>query len=265
MTAFEQHVRRVRFVLVKPSLPANVGAAARALRTMGFARLVVVAPEVAAFREDAQALALATHGQGVLQAAEVQPSLAAALSGVQLAFALTGYAREFGPPLLDLREAAAQARAALDTAAAGDVAFVFGPERSGLLNEDVARCQACCAIAADPQHGSLNLAQAVQVTAYECRWALAGAAAAARSRFEEETPADLAAVERFYEHLERALGAIGFHDAATPRRLMARLRRLFGRARPTTVELDILRGICAAMEQPKRERAGRKGRAVPPA
>lgn len=256
MRSFDALAGRVLFVLVTPSLPANVGAAARALRTMGFARLVVVAPEMPQFRSDAQAQALATHGADVLARAAVVDDLPAALAGVTHAFAMTGYAREFAAPLVDLWVAAADTRRLLDASAHGDVAFVFGPERSGLLNDDVERCQTCCAIAADNEHGSLNLAQAVQVTAYECRRALVEAVPAVR--FAVEPAADLAAVEQFYQHLERALVAIGYLDAAVPRRLMSRLRRLFGRAQLTATEVDILRGICAAIEQPKRERAGRK-------
>lgn len=258
MSSFDTLAARLRFILVTPSLPANIGAAARALRTMGFARLVVVAPLAADFKQDAQARALATHGADLLECAQVCADLPEALAGVTTAFAMTGYAREFGPPLVDARAAAATLRESLEQDAGAEVAFVFGPERTGLLNEDVERCHACCAIAADPQHGSLNLAQAVQVAAYECRWALMQEDVVGPSAFAAEPPAELAAAERFYEHLERALVAVGYLDPATPRRLMSRLRRLFGRARPTATELDVLRGICAAMEQPKRERAGRR-------
>lgn len=258
MSEFTALAPRVHFVLVTPSLPANIGAAARALRTMGFAQLAVVAPEDGAFKDDAQARALATHGTPVLAQASVHATLADALAGVRRAYAMTGYARQFGPPLVDVRAAAHEADLLLRAQPVGEVAFVFGPERSGLLNEDVERCQACCAIAADPEHGSLNLAQAVQVTAYECRRALAGATALAPSRFAGEPPADLQAVEKFYAHLEQALVTVGFLEREQPGHLMARLRRVFNRAGLTQTELDILRGICAAIELPKHERVGRK-------
>ncbi len=258
MTDFASLAPRLRFVLVTPSLPANIGAAARALRTMGFAQLAVVAPEDPAFKDDPQARALATHGTPVLASAAVHATLAEALAGVGRAYAMTGYARQFGPPLMDVREAARETDALLRTQSQAEIAFVFGPERSGLLNDDVERCQACCAIAADPEHGSLNLAQAVQVTAYECRRALAGAEALAPSRFADEPPADLHAVEKFYVHLEQALVAVGFLDREQPGHLMARLRRVFNRAGLTQTELDVLRGICAAIELPKHERIGRK-------
>lgn len=263
MSDFAALAPRLRFVLVTPSLPANIGAAARAVHTMGFTQLVVVAPDEPAFKDDPQARALATHATQVLAQAQVLPSLASALAGVTRAYGMTGYARQFGPPLVELRDAVAESHALLRAQPAGDIAFVFGPERNGLLNEDVERCQACCAIAADPEHGSLNLAQAVQVTAYECRRAMALGSALAPSPFADEPPADLAAVEKLYGHLEQALLAVGYLDPAAPGRLMARLRRLFNRAGLTQTEIDVLRGICAAMEAPKHERAGRKrGRVI---
>lgn len=245
---------RIRFVLVAPSHPGNIGAAARALKTMGWTRLAVVAPKVAGFREHEAALAFASHAHDVLRAATVHADLADALSGVRLAFAMTGYAREFGPRLIDLRTAVGEARVeALD----GDIAFVFGTERDGLRNEDVERCYACVAIPTDLEYGSLNLAQAVQVVAYECRLALADAGAVA-SRFAADPPATVDAVEALHAHLEAALVALGYLDPAQPKRLMARLRRLLTRARPTASEVDILRGIAAAIIARKSERAGRK-------
>jgi tRNA/rRNA methyltransferase len=247
---------RLRFVLVAPSHPGNIGAAARALKTMGLACLHVVQPKLPDFATHPEAVALATHGADVLAATRSHTSLTEALDGVSLAFAMTGYAREFGPPLLDLRSAAALAAQEVRSGA-GDIAFVFGTERSGLTNDEVAHCQRSCAIPADPLHGSLNLAQAVMVAAYECRVALTGGAiAAASAPYEADPPASVARLEGLYAHLEQALIAAGFLDGEAPRRLMPRLRRLFARARPSDKEVDILRGICAALEQPKRERIG---------
>lgn len=256
---FAQRAARVRFVLVAPSHPGNIGAAARALKTMGFARLAVVAPREPGFKSHAEAVAFAAGAADVLGLATVHPDLVDALRGAHFALAMTGYSREFGPRFIDLRTAVAEARTLLDAAAA-EVAFVFGTERSGLQNEDVERCHACCAIPADPAHPSLNLAQAVQVAAYECRLAL-HPAAVPHDRFATEPPASVEAVEGMLAHLERALTAIGYHDPAEPKRLMARLRRLIARARPTQREIDILRGVCAAIESPKEERCGRKQRA----
>ncbi len=244
---------RIRFVLVAPSHPGNIGAAARALKTMGWTKLAVVAPKAAVFHEHEAALAFASNAHDVLRAATVHASLAQALSGVRLAYAMTGYAREFGPRLIDLRTAVTEARAAL---AGGDIAFVFGTERDGLRNEDVERCHACVAIPADAEYGSLNLAQAVQVVAYECRLALGTGRVA--SRFESEPPAAVDAVEAMHAHLEQALIALGYLDPAQPKRLMARLRRLLTRAQPTASEVDILRGIAASIIARKSERAGQK-------
>lgn len=253
---FAQRASRVRFVLVAPSHPGNIGAAARAIKTMGFARLAVVAPREPDFKSHAEAVAFAAGAADVLQRATVHPDLVDALRGVHFALAMTGYSREFGPRLVDLRAAAGEANSML-AGADGEVAFVFGTERSGLQNEDVERCHACCAIAADPAHPSLNLAQAVQVAAYECRLAL-HSAAVPHDRFAAEPPASVEATEGMLAHLERALTAIGYHDPAEPKHLMARLRRLFARARPTQSEIDILRGVCAAIESRKDERRGRK-------
>jgi tRNA/rRNA methyltransferase len=248
---------RLRFVLVAPSHPGNIGAAARALKTMGLASLRVVQPKLPDFATHPEAVALATHGADILAATRSHGSLTEALDGVSLAFAMTGYAREFGPPLLDLRRAAALAAQEVRSGEAGDIAFVFGTERSGLTNDEVAHCQRSCAIPADPQHDSLNLAQAVMVAAYECRVALTdGAIAPASAPYEDDPPASVARLEGLYAHLEQALMAAGFLDGEAPRRLMPRLRRLFARARPSDKEVDILRGICAALEQPKRERIG---------
>ena len=254
---FASFGRRIRFVLVQPSHPGNIGAAARAIRTMGFDRLCVVAPRVADFAADPDAIAFATHSLEVVRAASIAPDLRTALAGTRLAYAMTGYAREYGPPLVDLRHAARDAREA--AAAAGEVAFVFGGERSGLSNDDVELCTACCAIPADPACDSLNLAQAVQVTAYEMQLALRGPAIdPSMQTFSPEAPAAVDEVDRMVAHLEQALVALGYLNPADPKRLISRLRRLFGRARPTASEIDILRGIAAAIVERKDERAGRK-------
>ncbi len=249
---------RVRFVLVGPSHPGNIGAAARALKVMGFARLAVVAPRDPQFKQHPEAAAFAVGAADVLAAAAVYTDLPAALDGVQTAYALSGYTREFGPRLLPLREAAAEAQATL-AAAPAEVAFVFGTERTGLANADVERCQACCAIPADPDFSSLNLAQAVQVVAYECRLALIDNGGTVASRFAEEPAAPVAAREGVMAHLEQALRALGYLDPAAPGQLMPRLRRLLNRAQPTASEIAILRGIAAAIIERKSERIGRKG------
>lgn len=252
---------RLRFVLVAPSHPGNIGAAARAVKTMGFRRLVVVNPRYGDYRTQPEAIALSTGAADVLAASESYSTLPEALIGVATAYAMTGYDRQFGPPMIDMRSAALQAAQSISEHDDGDIAFVFGTERDGLLNEDVERCQFCCAIPASAEFSSLNLAQAVQVAAYECQIALRGMPGirASQTRFgDTELPASVDALEGLYVHLEQAMVAIGYLDPNEPKRLMARLRRLFNRARPTQTELDVLRGISAAIVQSRSDRAGRK-------
>lgn len=251
-------------MLVAPSHPGNIGAAARAIKTMGFRRLVVVAPKHPDFRDQAEAVALATGAADVLVAAETQSALVGALAGVTTAFAMTGYDRQFGPALTDLRSCALAGAGQLAASPDTEIAFVFGTERAGLSNEDIERCQVCCAIPADPAFSSLNLAQSVQVAAYECQLALRATHGVhgGQNRFgPDELPAPIDAVEGAYAHLEQALAAIGYLDPTEPKRLMPRLRRLFNRARPTPTEIDLLRGIAAAVIESRSDRAGRKKKA----
>jgi tRNA/rRNA methyltransferase len=232
----------VRFVLVEPSHPGNVGAAARALKTMGFARLVLVAPRVPNVRTDPDALAMASGADDVLAAAHVVPTLADALNGVHWSVALTARAREWGPPALAPRAVAARARALAET---GDVALVFGNERTGLSNADVQRCSALVHIPANPAYSSLNLAQAVQVLAYELRIALLAADGGA-GVVVADRGASLASndeIERMFMHLENALIALDFLDPANPKKLMSRLRRLFARTGLEREEVNIVRGV----------------------
>jgi len=246
----------VRFVLVEPTHCGNIGASARAIRTMGFGGLSVVAPRDRDYRTSADAVALAAHATGVLQDSRSYPTVVEALEAVSLAFAMTGYARQFGPPHRLLREAAQQAAHWLQQDR-GAVAFVFGTERSGLVNRDVLRCHYSCAIPADPLSSSLNLAQAVQVTAYEMRSALSSPGEA-RALPASPGGATVEMIERLFASFEQALTAIGFLDPHQPKHSMARLRSLLSRAGLSPAEVDFLQGLCAAMVEPKRLRAGRK-------
>ncbi len=244
-----------RFVLVEPSHPGNVGAAARALKTMGFSRLVLVAPRVPHVQSDPEAIAMASGADDVLAGAHVVPTLADALNGVQWSVALTARLREYGPPQYAPRAAATQAR---EHAVHGDIALVFGNERTGLSNEDVERCSVLAHIPANPAYSSLNLAQAVQVLAYELRTAYLGAGSVGvtgsaigigHAADTEGQGADAAAlapsddIERMYVHLENALIALEFLDPANPKKLMSRLRRLFARSGLEREEVSIVRGI----------------------
>ena len=236
-----------RFVLVEPSHPGNVGAAARALKTMGFSRLVLVAPRIAQVQRDPEAIAMASGADDVLAGAHVVPTLADALAGVQWSLALTARTREYGPPPRTPRDAALDACRQVPH---GDIALVFGNERTGLSNEHVERCSALVHIPANPAYSSLNLAQAVQVLAYELRLAYLDRGAGAA--LPEVGPAALAPstplaasedIERMFVHLENALVALEFLDPANPKKLMSRLRRLFARSGLEREEVNILRGV----------------------
>lgn len=245
-------VAAARFVLVDASHPGNVGAAARAMRVMGFDDLVLVRPRTADLLQHAQARALASGALEVLAGARIVATLAEALEGITWACATAMTPRDFGPPTH-------APRAHLPgLAARGErVAFVFGGERYGLANEDVWRCHACLSIPTAPGYGSLNLAQAVQLLAYEWRQALGGFAPAAAAPALER--ADAAALHGLLGHWQQVLVEIGFLDPAAPRKLLPRLTRLLLRARPTVAELHILRGIARAVQAPRPPRKRPRG------
>lgn len=233
---------RTRFVLVEPSHAGNVGAAARALRVMGFSQLVLVRPARADIARQPEAQALASGATDVLAAARCVGTLAEALAGCTHACATAMTPRDFGPPTRAPREHLA---ALAPRGRAGEaVAFVFGPERTGLSNDDLYRCDVALSIPTAPDYGSLNLAQAVQVIAYEWRQALGGFAVV--ERVPPVRRADAAAVDGLLAHWQQTLVEIGYLDPAAPKRLLPRLRRLLQRAGVTTEEVHILRGIARA-------------------
>ncbi len=229
---------RVRIVLTRTSHPGNIGGAARAMKTMGLSRLVLVAPQT--FPSDI-ATARASGAADVLERAVVVDSLEAALHGTVFSAAMTARRRLLALPMQWSQDGANEVAA---HAAQGDVALVFGNETSGLSNEELSLCHLPVMIPTAPEYSSLNLAAAVQILCYEMRMALARTTAMA------EPPARLASfeeVEGFYGHLEQAMTQSGFHDPDNPRRLMARVRRLFGRVRLEKEEVGILRGILSAL------------------
>jgi tRNA/rRNA methyltransferase len=231
---------RIRIVLSQTSHPGNIGAAARAMKTMGLQRLYLVQPKLF---PHAEAEALASGAQDVLQRAIVCDSLDEALKGTIRAVAATGRHRDLTHPILACREAAAQMVA---DSAQGEIALVFGPERSGLTVADINRCQLLASIAADEHYGSLNLAQAVQVFAYELRLAALDQIEFPQHQAEAITHEE---AEFFYAHLEQTLYATRFLDPAQPKRLMQRMRRLFARARLEREEVNILRGFLSAVNE----------------
>jgi len=245
---------RVRFVMVHPSHPGNVGAAARAIKTMGFHDLHLVAPRYPDICQLAEAQALASGATDVLADAGIAGTLEEALAPVTLAFALTARARDLGPPPCDIREAATASQAHLRDHEHGKIAIVLGTERSGLTNEDIARCQRICHIPANPEYSSLNVAQALQLAAWELRYALAVGASLPllpstdkASRPAGSEPAPNEKVQALLAHWEQALVALQFLDPKHPKKLMPRMQHLFSRSELSQDEVDMLRGVCTAM------------------
>lgn len=238
-----------RFVLVETSHPGNIGSAARAIATMGFGRLYLVRPH--AFPH-AEATALAAGADHVLAAATVCTTLDEAVADCPRVYATSARGRSLAWPACDARSAAAEA-----VALTGSPAFVFGRERSGLTNRELDRCQAMLAIPTGSGYGSLNLAQAVQIVAYELRMAHGSAVPEAMARADDEPLPDHAELERFYAHLQETLVDIGFLDPTNPRQLLRRLRRFFARAQPTRIELNIFRGILRNASDPEPGAAAR--------
>lgn len=229
---------RLRFVLVETSRAGNIGAAARAMKTMGFSELVLVNPRFPDALADPEAVAFASGAQDVLEGARIVGSIGEALEGCNFAAAVSARLREFSPPVWAPRAFAAH------VARQGELnaALIFGNERFGLPNQIVEQCNVLINIPANPDYSSLNLAQALQVLAYECRVADASPAAESAIGFHGEA-ASLEQIEGMYQHLEQALVAIDFLDADNPKKLMPRLKRLFSRTQLETEEVNILRGI----------------------
>lgn len=238
---------RIRVVLCRTSHPGNIGAAARAMKTMGLARLCLVQPLCAV---DEVATARAAGADDVLARATTHASLADALAGCVQAVALSARLRDLGPRAVGVREAVGPL---LAQAATADVAIVFGNETSGLANDELQCCQQAVTIPSNPDYSSLNLGAAVQVMAYELRmaaWAGLPPGPATQATPFASPPAGIDEIEHFYAHLERALTHTGFHDPARPRRLLPKLRRLFGRSGLEKDEINILRGILDSIEKP---------------
>lgn len=234
-------LENIRIVLCQTSHPGNIGAAARAMKTMGLRQLVLVRPKKF---PHADAEAMASGATDLLAQARVCDTLDEALEGCAQVFGLSARRRELSHAPMQARAAAEEAVAMAATQA---VALVFGTEMSGLSNEELLRCQHLVMIPANPEYSSLNLAAAVQVLAYELRTAaLSGTEVQAGHDF---PPASHDEIEGFYRHLEETLIEIGFLNPARPKRLMPRLRRLFARARLEKEEVNILRGVLKMMQR----------------
>ena len=248
---------RVRFVLVETSRPGNIGAAARAMKTMGFHDLVLVKPRYEHVLMHEEAVAFASGAQDVLQQARVVKSLDEAIADCNVVAGLSARLREFSPPLMQPREFAASISASMAASTAASTAddstlqaaLVFGNERFGLSNEQVERCNVLLHVPTNPDYSSLNLAQAVQIMAYECRMATVSSTHMPSGIGFQGELAKAEQIEGMFNHLEQALIDIDFLDPAHPKKLMSRLRRLFSRSALETEEVNILRGIAQHIQQ----------------
>lgn len=257
----------IRMVLVRTSHPGNVGQVARAMANMGLRELVITSPRFPDMCAQPEAIALASGATDVLAQAQIVPDLATALQGVNCAYAFSARPRDLSPPLRTAGEAAAEVMASLDAAfaqgeAAPKIAFVFGAERSGLVNDEVMMCQRLCQIEANPEYNSLNLAQAVQVMSYSLRQAAlheqnAGEAQSGTYVLStpkmsaevpvQQQPADVDKVEGMLAHWEQMLVALELLNPQIPSETLMRLRAMFARTQLTNNEVNFLRGIARAV------------------
>jgi len=247
---------KTRFILINTSHAGNVGAAARAMKTMGFDDLVLVAPRWPNVLRREETIQRASGATDVLKNCRIVETLDEALDGISHLCATAMTPRDFGPPTVTPRahfdallkqELLAHTEQGLEVEKAcnSGIAFLFGSERFGMANEDVYRCHVCLSIPSNPQFGSLNLAAALQVIAYDWREALA--AYPVTQATAASVLADAAQVAGMLAHLEQALVAIDFLDPQAPKKLMPRLNQLFNRAGLTQEEIHILRGMAKAM------------------
>jgi TrmH family RNA methyltransferase len=236
-----ERLSHIRIVLINTTHPGNIGATARAMKVMGMSNLHLVAPKIF---PNAEATAMASGADDLLQRAVIHDSLESALEGCSLVLGTSARLRSLPMPQMDLRSAA---QSILAEQQEQDVAILFGQERAGLTNDEIHRCHQLVHVDTDPDFGSLNLSQAVQLMAYELRMAVIGGAGTVLAP-PDWVPVDAGQMEMFFVHLEQTLLDIGFMNPEQPKRLMARMRRLFNRARPDQNEINILRGILAASQ-----------------
>ena len=253
---------RTRFILIQTSHAGNVGGAARAMKTMGFDDLVLVAPRWPNVLRREETIQRASGANDVLAKARIVDTLDEALDGISHLCATAMTPRDFGPPTRSPREhfkiilnqeQTFQSNQAVEPeniqhSVPEGVAFLFGSERYGMRNEDVYRSHVCLSIPTRSDFGSLNLAAAVQLVAYDWRQELGGfdllPSGAATPK-----QASAQAVQGMLAHLEAALVDVEFLDPAAPKKLMPRLNQLFNRAQLSEEEIHILRGVAKAMQQ----------------
>ncbi|HAT27810.1 MAG TPA: tRNA (cytosine(32)/uridine(32)-2'-O)-methyltransferase TrmJ [Gammaproteobacteria bacterium] len=236
---------KVTVVLVNTSHPGNIGACARAMKNMGISRLTLVQP---ADFPSGVAVGRAVSALDILENATVVESLEAAITDCALVIGASARSRKIPWPMLSPAQLGVKVVRELEM---NKVALVFGREDSGLNNDELQLCHFHVQIPADENYSSLNLAAAVMVICYELRKAgldRKGIKDTAEDKFWDQEKATVKQVEHFYQHLERVMIAIDFHDPENPRQLMQRMRRLFSRIRIDVMEMNILRGILSNIE-----------------
>lgn len=250
-------LNKIRIVLVEPTHPGNVGAAARAVKTMGLDRLVLVNPKKFPHTE---ATKRAAGAASVLQSAEVVENVSSAVADCTLVLGTSVRDRDVSWPTATPDIAAAKAIRHIESNDDHQLAILFGRESSGLTNDELELCQQQIRIPANPDYSSLNLASAVQIVCYELRMAARRGMAARRASASEITPvavtpaqlrqstASRAQLEGHLAHLQQALESLEFMKAKPPTMLMRKLTRLYNKAELTVEEVQILRGILAAIE-----------------
>ncbi len=243
--SFTQYSDRVRWIMVETSHAGNIGSAARALKTMGFEGLHLVRPREPFMHTHPDAIALASGASDVLTHSITHDNLSSSIQDCAVVLGLTSRDREFGPPALTWVDGLHLLTDALQSNRS--VALVFGPERTGLENEDLAYCTHRVFLPANPAYPSLNLAQAMMVCAFGLRQALLEDPSPSSVITELSELADPAAVAAMRDHWQAGLEAIGYLDPQNPKKLMPRLQTLFARSRLRKEEIDLLRGIAKQM------------------
>ncbi len=237
---------KVRIVLVNPSHPGNIGAAARAMKTMGFSELVLVQPKR---YPAAEAGIMAAGADDILAYAKVVPTLDEAISDCNLVLGTSARDRSLPWPLVNPVQAAK-----IMLHEAGKIAILFGREDKGLKNEELQRCHYHVQIPANPEYSSLNIAAAVQVLTYQLRMSYQQLEVFQNKEQEtlsqgyDDNLADDQTMELFFQHLDETLHQMDFLNPKNPNRIMPRLRRVFHRAKPDMTEINILRGILSKMQ-----------------
>lgn len=233
---------RIKIVLVETSHPGNIGSAARAMKTMGLTQLVLVSPLKFPHQ---QAIEMASGAMDLLENAEIYPTLLDAVADCELVIGSSARTREIALPQLEMRTFAPYiAQQASDAR----VAIVFGRERTGLTNDELSKCQFQVTVDTNPEYGSLNLAQAVQLFCYELRAMAMSNQVHAKSEGSYNKMAQVKEIEGLYQHIEQTLHLTEFLDPEAPKKVMAKIKRLFSRTRLEAQEVNILRGILSSVQ-----------------